>query len=429
MLEAAMNEAWWIAAALLAYLLHSSVLLGAAFLWLRPERGSAGDRARAWRLALCGGVLTTALQLGTGLGPSIDPFPKNEPPTFAVVDAPALASALPAGVALELGTPAATTERAAPSLRELVAVGAAALLAMGLGFALLRGARARASLARALRRRTAVDDPMARELLDELVRSAHLSRGVRLSQTPDLAVPIARGCLRPEIVLPTRALSELTRDELRAVLAHELAHVRRGDCLWLPALRAVRWTLFVQPGNGRAIRAYVAEAERAADELSVRWTGDPLALARALTRVASWLGPARRPSLVPAMADEPTTLSARIDACLRGRRPAAGVRRASPSSLVAVLPALVLGLPALAVEPSAPAPDARSVAALAEPDAPPSDLLDLVEAELHAAREEHDRLVLEAARTNLDTFGPRIDELGGRLERLALLVESLHHGS
>jgi hypothetical protein len=57
-------------------------------------------------------------------------------------------------------------------------------------------------------------------------------------------VPLAFGLFHPTVVLPRRFVDELRPDELRLVLAHELAHHRRGD-LWLNglqnALAAVWW--------------------------------------------------------------------------------------------------------------------------------------------------------------------------------------------
>ncbi len=65
-----------------------------------------------------------------------------------------------------------------------------------------------------------------------------LALHLNLSRIPALAVsdevdgPIAFGVRRPVIILPTRILGSLKQAELKAVLAHELAHCQRGD-LWL----------------------------------------------------------------------------------------------------------------------------------------------------------------------------------------------------
>jgi hypothetical protein len=76
---------------------------------------------------------------------------------------------------------------------------------------------------------------------------------VRSSVTPALAAPISFGILRAEVCVPERALTELAPDELRAMLAHELAHVVRRDPLWL-ALAGVLERVLGGGASGGAVR-------------------------------------------------------------------------------------------------------------------------------------------------------------------------------
>jgi beta-lactamase regulating signal transducer with metallopeptidase domain len=83
-----------------------------------------------------------------------------------------------------------------------------------------------------LRRRGATPVPSEWHLvLSRLCRELKLSRPVRLLQSAAVEVPTALGCLRPVILLPACALTGLAPVQLEAILAHELAHVRRGDFL------------------------------------------------------------------------------------------------------------------------------------------------------------------------------------------------------
>ena len=95
---------------------------------------------------------------------------------------------------------------------------------------------------------------------------------------------VCRGLRRPEVVISTGALGLLDARETRAALAHELGHALRGDLRlgWL--LFGARLLQFFNPVLHLVARAVAREAERRADDFSVRLTGDPLALAGGLLR-------------------------------------------------------------------------------------------------------------------------------------------------
>jgi RND family efflux transporter MFP subunit len=103
----------------------------------------------------------------------------------------------------------------------------------------------------------------------------------------DLAGPLLVGLLRPAIVLaaPVPAASSV---ELRQVLAHELAHLRRRD-LWWNLLAAVADVLFFfHPLVWVARREYRVGQESACDEAAVGVTGSaPAEYARMLLTVAA----------------------------------------------------------------------------------------------------------------------------------------------
>ena len=159
----------------------------------------------------------------------------------------------------------------------------------GLGAALLvsRLARAGIGLRAALAGKVDIESGEAREILDELHGASGLRRRIRLTASPALESPAVVGSR--EICLPLRAECGLTRSELRVVLAHELGHMTRRDPLWTMFSRILAAVFFIQPLNRLAIREMEAEAEFLCDDWAVRQTGDPIALARSLTRISEWL--------------------------------------------------------------------------------------------------------------------------------------------
>lgn len=113
-------------------------------------------------------------------------------------------------------------------------------------------------------------------------------------QVPAPAIAIVERCRGGAYVVGTRApilvlgaelLQQLDPEELEGVIAHELAHVRRRDTPVAATLGAVRDLMFFVPGAGWAVRQLHRERERAADQLAVRTTGRPGALASGLLKV------------------------------------------------------------------------------------------------------------------------------------------------
>ncbi len=135
-----------------------------------------------------------------------------------------------------------------------------------------------------LRRRSAVPVPAEWHLvLSRLCRELRLSRTVRLLQSAAVEVPTALGWLRPLILLPACALTGLAPLQLEAILAHELAHIRRGDFLVNLLQSLVEVLLFYHPAVWWLSSRIRAERELCCDDVAAELCGDPLILARALT--------------------------------------------------------------------------------------------------------------------------------------------------
>jgi beta-lactamase regulating signal transducer with metallopeptidase domain len=106
--------------------------------------------------------------------------------------------------------------------------------ALALGRLLLTEAR----FARRVRRESEWDDPRVRTALADVLAAARVRRRVRVVRTDLGGGPALTGVLTPRILVPAAVLDRLSDDELRHVLAHEVAHLAAGDVLqnWLLAL-------------------------------------------------------------------------------------------------------------------------------------------------------------------------------------------------
>ncbi|MEN3337751.1 MAG: hypothetical protein V7647_1427 [Acidobacteriota bacterium] len=115
-----------------------------------------------------------------------------------------------------------------------------------------------------------------------LARRLHIGRPVRLLQSSYVDVPTVIGWLKPVMLLPASALAGLAPEQLEAIFAHELAHVRRHDYLVNLLQTAVETLLFYHPAVWWLSNRIRVERENCCDDLAVALCGDPVAYAMAL---------------------------------------------------------------------------------------------------------------------------------------------------
>ena len=95
-------------------------------------------------------------------------------------------------------------------------------------------------------------------------------------------VPTVIGWLRPVVLVPGSALAGMAPYQLEAILAHELAHIRRHDYLVNLLQTLVETLLFYHPAVWWLSHRIRIERENCCDDLAVSLCGDPYAYAKAL---------------------------------------------------------------------------------------------------------------------------------------------------
>jgi beta-lactamase regulating signal transducer with metallopeptidase domain len=121
-----------------------------------------------------------------------------------------------------------------------------------------------------------------------------IARAVKLLESAAVPVPAVIGWLRPVILVPASALAGLSPQQLEAVLAHELAHVRRHDYVINLLQAAVETLLFYQPAVWWVSSQMRRERENCCDDLAVAICGDRLCYARALADLEGLRAPSPR---------------------------------------------------------------------------------------------------------------------------------------
>jgi uncharacterized protein involved in exopolysaccharide biosynthesis/beta-lactamase regulating signal transducer with metallopeptidase domain len=125
-------------------------------------------------------------------------------------------------------------------------------------------------------------DPGWIERLDDLRCRLEVSKPVLLLRSTLVEVPTVIGWLRPVILLPLASVAGLSPEQFEAILAHELAHVRRHDYLVNVFQCVVETLLFYHPVAWWISRSVREEREHCCDDLVVKVCGDRVAYARAL---------------------------------------------------------------------------------------------------------------------------------------------------
>ena len=239
---------------LLTYAVHGALFAALAAVAERTCWGAVASRRDAfWKLALVGGILTSTVFVAAG--------------------------SAPAGAAVHLSPQGVIAPALASDGVFWLATGWMAITAI----LALRTARAWCLGVRHAGRRRVIRRGPAPVLLQEILGPA--ADRVTLSCSRTLRVPVA---FAREICVPVRALRELPHDELRALLAHEAAHVVRRDTAWLAIAAAVRALGWWQPLNLVAAARLRLAMELCCDERAAAQPHERAALARCLITVAEW---------------------------------------------------------------------------------------------------------------------------------------------
>jgi beta-lactamase regulating signal transducer with metallopeptidase domain len=129
----------------------------------------------------------------------------------------------------------------------------------------------------------------AEAALAEVLRQFPRMRRVRLLVSNDVRVPTALGFVRPAVVLPAWALRELSPDELKVIVLHELAHLRRWDDWTNLTQKVVKALFFFHPAVWWIDSRLALEREIACDDIVLEQTANARTYAASLISVAEKL--------------------------------------------------------------------------------------------------------------------------------------------
>ncbi|KAB8044358.1 M56 family metallopeptidase [Janthinobacterium aquaticum] len=183
-----------------------------------------------------------------------------------------------------------------------------------------------------LRRQAEPAPPLWQQRLDALAQRMGLQRAITLKLHAGLSTPVTVGFWRPLVLLPASLLSGMPVPLLEALLAHELAHVRRWDYLVNLLQSVAEALLFFHPVVWWLSGRMRIERELVADELAAVALQDPQRLAHALHALSQQPAPVRHGLLMSARGG---LLLARIQQLLAPQPATPAWKLAMPALLVA----------------------------------------------------------------------------------------------
>lgn len=381
---------------LVLFLIKATIILvGALLATMAMQRASAGARHLVWLVTLGTLLLVPVLTAwgpirlailpaaaGVGGGSGEGQVGVRLVPGQSDFDAPATIGT-PVGAQPDIKAvhpPATEPNAGAFSVRDVAARSAVAggtvaiivwaLVALAIVAALLRDALV---LRRIVRGSTPLDAPSSehtwRDMLYEIADRLELPDAPRLLRSDVAKMPFACGVRRATIVLPAEC-DDWSLARRRAVLLHELAHVRRHDLPGHMLGRLACAVYWFHPLVWTAAKQLRAESERACDDLALGCGTQASDYAEHLLDIVTSVRRASTPTVALAMARR-KEFEGRMLAILDP-----DVRRAAPKRRQAG--ALVMSLAAMAVLVGAATPARKpaqhvALAPTARPVAPIGD--------------------------------------------------------
>ncbi len=150
-------------------------------------------------------------------------------------------------------------------------------------------------------------------ILHELAEKLQIRRKVKLLESAMVNSPMVIGNFKPIILIPIGMATGFTTEQIEAILAHELAHIRRNDYLINIFQHLVETLFFFHPAVWWLSSLVRHERECCCDDIAVKLTNNSVAFAKALTELETLKHSKRTAALALAMKSRSGKLYQRIN--------------------------------------------------------------------------------------------------------------------
>jgi beta-lactamase regulating signal transducer with metallopeptidase domain len=122
--------------------------------------------------------------------------------------------------------------------------------------------------------------------LQELALKLGITRRITFLQSTKIGIPSVVGHFKPLVLLPLGILTHVPKEQIEAIVLHELAHIKRQDYALNIIQCMVKVVFFFNPFVLVISSKIDIERENACDDIAVKTSGDPLTFAHSLSNFA-----------------------------------------------------------------------------------------------------------------------------------------------
>lgn len=126
------------------------------------------------------------------------------------------------------------------------------------------------------------------ELFDSILQKIQIEKTVQLFQSSKVSVPVVIGFLKPIVLLPVGLVTNLSPKQIEAILAHEIAHIKRNDFIINVLQNFVEIVFFFHPALWWMSSKIREERENSCDDFAIELIGEKIHLVKALANVESF---------------------------------------------------------------------------------------------------------------------------------------------
>jgi len=121
--------------------------------------------------------------------------------------------------------------------------------------------------------------------IEKIAGKINLQKKIRTVKSLRVQVPMVTGYLRPVLILPASLLAGIPADQLEAIIAHELAHIKRNDYLVNIIQSLVEIIMFYNPAIWWLSKIMRRERENCCDDIALEAGTKSVVYAKALANM------------------------------------------------------------------------------------------------------------------------------------------------